>query len=393
MSVLTRSALSASPLADLHLLASELGIDGFRRLRKPELVDRILERQNGESADGDANTDPSGAEAPPAPSRRARGGRGRRRDADPGSDDDNTAGGDRDSDRRDGDGDADGGPKPRSGREPQRPREERSAEGVVALQPGGAALVDSGDEQVYLSAAQVRRCELVDGDRVSGPIREARRSERHPSLIRVDTINGRPADEAAVGTPYDELPCEPPSVRFAIGAELLPAALPIGRGSRVTIAGPALSGKTELLRAIVAALRGAGGVEVAVVLCGSRPEETAAWREAGVEPAGLAPLPASSDARARVLEQAIDSGRRRAARGEHVVVAVDGLDGLDRSAARRALGAARNLTGGGSLTVIATAAAPAGGETTQIVLGAGSAAARPAIDEAASAAFRPDLLG
>jgi len=388
MPVLTRSALSASPLADLHLLASELGIDGFRRLRKPELVDRILERQNGETTD--ANTDT--AEAPAAPSRRSRGGRGRRRDADPGGDDDNGPAGD--SDPRDAAGDGDGAaPKSRAGREPQRPREQRRAEGLVALQPGGAALVDTGDEQVYLSAAQVRRCELVDGDRVSGPVREARRSERHPSLIRVDTINGRPADEAAVGTPYDELPCEPPSVRFAIGAELLPASLPIGRGSRVTIAGPALSGKTELLRAIVAAVGAADGVEVVLVLCGSRPEETAAWRGAGVEPAGLAPLPASSDAQARALEQAIDSGRRRAARGEHVIVAIDGLDGLDRSAVRRALGAARNLTGGGSLTVIATAAAPAGGETTQIVLGAADGTARPAIDAAASAAFRPDLLG
>ena len=48
MSVITRSALEASPLADLHTIASELGIDGYRRLRKADLVDRIIVQQGGE---------------------------------------------------------------------------------------------------------------------------------------------------------------------------------------------------------------------------------------------------------------------------------------------------------------------------------------------------------
>ncbi|HEX5927320.1 MAG TPA: Rho termination factor N-terminal domain-containing protein, partial [Baekduia sp.] len=50
MSVITRSALEASPLADLHTIASELGIDGYRRLRKADLVDRIIVQQGGEEA-------------------------------------------------------------------------------------------------------------------------------------------------------------------------------------------------------------------------------------------------------------------------------------------------------------------------------------------------------
>ena len=93
MTVLHRDALEASPLADLHAIASELGIDGFRRLRKADLVDRIVAHQGG--------------------------------------------------------------------------------------------------DDVYISAAQVRRCELVSGDRVAGPVRRPRRSERYPSLVRVDTINGK----------------------------------------------------------------------------------------------------------------------------------------------------------------------------------------------------------
>ena len=63
MSVLGRAELEKSPLADLHLIASELGLDGFRRLRKADLVDRIIERQGGEPAGGDADQDTDETEA------------------------------------------------------------------------------------------------------------------------------------------------------------------------------------------------------------------------------------------------------------------------------------------------------------------------------------------
>ena len=52
---------------------------------------------------------------------------------------------------------------------------------------------EPSDEDVYISAAQVRRCELVSGDRVSGPVRTPRRSERYSSLVRIDKINGESA--------------------------------------------------------------------------------------------------------------------------------------------------------------------------------------------------------
>src|SRR3954451_20544153 len=80
MSILSRSALESSPLADLHTIASELGIDGFRRLRKADLIDRIVEHQGG---DGDGSlsaavVDDAAAE-PEARPRRRRSGRGRGR--------------------------------------------------------------------------------------------------------------------------------------------------------------------------------------------------------------------------------------------------------------------------------------------------------------------------
>ncbi len=69
MTVLERSELDASPLADLHAIADQLGLDGFRRLRKAELIDAILERSGG---------DGRGAQEAPESAERQRASRGGR---------------------------------------------------------------------------------------------------------------------------------------------------------------------------------------------------------------------------------------------------------------------------------------------------------------------------
>ena len=96
----------------------------------------------------------------------------------------------------------------RAGRGARRPhRRGRRRAARQRLRPSSASRpAEPTDDDVYVSAAQVKRCELVSGDRVGGPVRAPRRSERYPSLIRVDTINGRPADEVAEGTRFEDLP-------------------------------------------------------------------------------------------------------------------------------------------------------------------------------------------
>ena len=283
-------------------------------------------------------------------------------------------------------------------------RRDETIEGVVELLGNGSGFVrvsppEPSDGDVYISAAQVRRCELVSGDRVSGPVRKPRRLERYPSLVRVDTINGAPAEEVAEGTPYDELPCAFPSVRLELGSDdptlkAIEWLTPIGRGSRVVITGGALAGKTETLRRLAAALAGVEGLELSLVLTGVRPEEAAEWK-AGPRGArrrahaGRRRRRPGPGARARV-----ETAQRIAARGGHAVVLVDTLDGVAPAVARRALAAARAIVDGGSLTVIATATAPLGGETTVIGLDAARTAARnfPALDLRASGTLRPELL-
>ena len=371
MSIITTEDLEASPLADLHALASTLAIDGFRRLRKGELVETILERQGG-SPPAAPRAEETASRGDRPPRRR----RGRTRDSDPGDE------------------------APASGRFVAAPPVEappRSVEGLVELLANGSGFVrpdgaSDSDGDVYISAAQARRCELVAGDRVSGPVRPPRRSERHPSLIRIDTINGVPADEAVRGTRVEDIEVDWPAERLALGAgDVLLAQIervaPFGGGSRVVISGPARSGKTLVLGKLAAALASLDGYEVELVALGVRPEELSEYRVLPYFSGTGSTFAAARDAQDAAVEQAVERGRRVAVRGGRAVLLIDTLDGLSDSAARRTLASARNLRDAGSLTVIATAREPLGGETTLIALLTGAA-----LDEPASGTLRSELL-
>lgn len=399
MSILTSEALEGSPLADLHAIASEIGIDGFRRLRKADLVAAILDRQGGEAADGDGPV----AEEPARPPRQRR----ERRRPSAAAETETEA-------------EAEAGAAEEPARPPRQRGERRrpstaveaeaqaaapeSVEGVVEVLGNGSAFIrlsapDTSEGDVYISAAQVRRCELVSGDRVGGPVRSPRRSERHPSLVRVETINGVAADEVAAGTPYDELPAAFPTspVTFASKhATLLEIAriAPIGRGSRVSVTGAPGSGRTTALRALAVELAAQEGVELRLVLAGTRPEERAEWAAAELEPVAVTVLGAAPDTQSQALERVVEEARRSVARGGHVAIVVDSLDAVAAPAARRALAAARNVPDGGSLTVVAAAREPLGGETTVIALDAraGAVERRPVLDPVASFTLRLDVL-
>ncbi|MDE3130876.1 MAG: transcription termination factor Rho, partial [Acidobacteriota bacterium] len=293
--------------------------------------------------------------------------------------------------------------------EPQREgstRDQRAeiVEGAVELLPNGSGFVrlsppEPSDADVYISAAQVKRCELVNGDRVTGPRRAPHRSERFPSLVRIDTVNGRPAEELADRGRFDDLPAEFPSRRFELGSDdatlkAVELLTPFGRGSRVTITGGAWAGKSHLLRRLATVIAGQEGTSVFVALAGVRPEELSEWGEAAVKPVAAVSFAASAEAQDSTVELVVDQARRLAARGSDAVVLIDTLDGLHPLSARKALAAARKLRAGGSLTVIATSSEPLGGETTVVALDAALALSGryPALDLLASGTLRPELL-
>src|SRR3954451_8451971 len=254
MAVIARRELEQSPLADLHAIASELGIEGFRRMRREDLIETILKTQGGNGASEEQPAEEEDREAVPEPRPEERRGRQTRR-------------------------------RPAREREPEAEREPEPEEvrtGVLDILPNGSGFMRSdafahSRDDVYVSPAQIRRCELRSGDEITGPVRSPRRNERHPSLVRVDQVNGGDAEQ-----PTERLRFEDLTPVFATQALTAPDGLdatPFGRGSRVAVGGPAGSGITTLLRRIVLGLKAAhDDLDVVVVLAGVRPEEVTEWK-------------------------------------------------------------------------------------------------------------------
>lgn len=326
MSVLQRKELEDSPLADLHAIAAELGVDGYRGLRKPDLIAAILDVQGGD-----------GSAAEPARGRRRGGAKDGAADGEP-------------------EGEVEDEPEPEAEAEqaPDEPTESAEpAAGVLDLLSNGSGFVRRDDgPDVHVSQAQIRRCELRAGDEVAGPVRPPRRNERHPSLVRVESVNGRDAEPPEQRPAFDELVAVHATERLPAPAAL--DATPFGKGSRVAVAGPPGAGSTRLLREVVAALAGAPGeLELSVVLAGARPEEVTDWRrDAGVTVHGGS-FDSAPEELAQAAKLAVERAKRVVERGGDAVVAIDSLDALEPTLARRLFGAARNVEGGGSLTVVA----------------------------------------
>jgi transcription termination factor Rho len=399
MSVIDRAALEESPLADLHAIASELSIDGYRRLRKEQLIGAILERQEKREEESQTVAEAE-EESEASRGRRRRGRRGGRGGS-------GGAAVDAEREAAPAPSESQGAAVSESQGAEEREEEEEeetAVEGQVELLPNGSGFLrvdppEPSDDDIYISAAQVKRCELISGDRISGPRRPPRRSERFASLVRIDTINGQPATDIGDRARFDDLPAEFPHERLELESDdatvkAIESMAPIGKGSRVTVIGPARAGKTEALRRLAAGLAKREDVVVLLVLVGVRPEEIPEWRSGPVEPAQAASLAMSADAQDQAVGTAIDQARRLATRGADAVVLLDTLDGLHPHAARRTLAAARKIVNGGSVTVIATASEPHGGETTVIALD--EALARtgqfPALDVLASGTIRAERL-
>jgi transcription termination factor Rho len=361
------AALENSHLADLHALAAELGVERYRMLARPELVAAILERDPDASAperqEEAAGAEPAAekpateekADEEPRPRRRRRGGRGRR------------------SERE---GEAE---QPEGDEEPESEEEETGepVKGVLDITPRGHGFIrleglESGEEDVYVSPSQIRRCEMQRGDEVAGPARQPRRGERYPALIHVDAINGvEPGSERLRLT--DATPVHPsrrialdPSEGASEEEKLLLRTVdllnPIAFGQRVLVRASAGSGRTTVLRAIAGSLDGREDLELVILLIDERPEEAAGWREAapGADLA-IASAEMRSGEQLRMVELAFGRASRRAEAGADVVLIVDSLSRIavaadDPGRVKPIFTSGRETEeeGTGSLTVIAT---------------------------------------
>src|SRR5918999_1514571 len=212
MPVLQRSELESSPLADLHAIASELGLEGFRGMRKDDLIGALLAAQGGEEPEPEDVREPDEVPSDEALEQPFA---GEPEDAEEAAEE-----------------------------EPEVEDEvsdEEIATGVLDVLANGSGFLrldpaGQSRDDVYVSPAQIRRCELRAGDDVSGPVRPPRRNERHPSLVRVETVNGGAAEPPEERPWFGDLTPVFPTERLAAPAAFDSA--PFGKGSRVAVGGP-----------------------------------------------------------------------------------------------------------------------------------------------------------
>jgi len=298
-----------------------------------------------------------------------------------------------------------------------------------------------GPNDVYVSLGQVKKYNLRKGDAVVGAIRQPREGEqsrqKYNAIVKIDSINGQTVDEAAERVDFGKLTPIYPKDRLRLettpeklSTRIIDLIAPIGKGQRGLIVAPPKAGKTIILQAIAKAIAvNNPEVHIMVVLVDERPEEVTDMQRAVKGEVIASTFDRPAEDHTTVAELAIERAKRLVELGNDVVVLLDSITrlgraynlaspasgrilsgGVDASALyppKRFFGAARNIEGGGSLTILATALVETGSKMDEVIFeefkGTGNSELRlsrqladkrifPAVDIVASSTRREDEL-
>jgi transcription termination factor Rho len=297
-----------------------------------------------------------------------------------------------------------------------------------------------GPNDVYVSMSMVRKYGMRKGDAVTGQVRQAREGERREKfnpLVRLDTINGADPETARQRVEFPKLTPLYASERLRLETEqqgvttrVIDIVAPIGKGQRGLIVSPSKAGKTLVMQAIANAITTNNPeCHLMVVLVDERPEEVTEMQRAVKGEVIASTFDRPADDHTTVAELAIERAKRLVELGHDVVVLLDSITrlgraynlaapasgrilsgGVDSSALyppKKFFGAARNIEGGGSLTILATALIETGSKMDEVIFeefkGTGNMELRlrrefadkrifPAIDVDASGTRREELL-
>ena len=299
-----------------------------------------------------------------------------------------------------------------------------------------------GNNDVYVSLGQVKKYNLRKGDAVVGAIRQPRENDnsgrqKYNAIVKIDSINGLPIEQAADRVEFGKLTPLYPSERLRLETEsgklttrIIDLVSPIGKGQRGLIVSPPKAGKTLVLQAIANAIaKNNPEVHLMVVLVDERPEEVTDMQRTVKGEVIASTFDRPAEDHTTVAELAIERAKRLVELGHDVVVLLDSITrlgraynlaapasgrilsgGVDSSALyppKRFFGAARNIEDGGSLTILATALVETGSKMDEVIFeefkGTGNMELRlsrqladkrifPAVDVNASGTRREEML-
>ncbi len=317
--------------------------------------------------------------------------------------------------------------------------------GVLEIQPDGNGFLRSADynymkspDDIFVPAYIIKQNNLKEGDVVEGPIRPPLMGERNYPLEDITAINGRDPSFARDRVPFEHLTPLFPDEKFKLcnghddtaACRIIDMFAPIGKGQRALIVAPPKAGKTVLLKQIANAIS-ANNPEtyMIILLIDERPEEVTDMQRSVNAEVIASTFDEPADKHVRVADIVIEKAKRLTECGHDVVILLDSITRLARAyntvspssgkvlsggveanalqKPKRFFGAARNIEGGGSLTIIATALIETGSKMDEVIFeefkGTGNmelvldrkiANKRifPAVDLLASSTRRDDLL-
>ena len=357
-----RTQLQSKPVADLRSIADSLGIE-HKGLQKAKLIDLLVEH-------GDEILETPQEEAAAVISKSSK-------------DDDAPA-------------------VVSSGDSVIKKGEER--EGILDTLPEGYGFLrcngyKQSEDDVYVAAGIIKKYRMRKGDLVSGPIRAPRQKEKYPALIEPKTVNGADPELLARRVDFNKLTPLFPDERLKLEVDGEPGKIvpriidlvaPIGKGQRGLIVSPPKAGKTTILKEIANSIT-ANNPEVylMVVLVDERPEEVTDMQRSVDGEVVYSTFDRPPDEHTQVSRLAIERAKRLVEEGKDVVILLDsitrlarahnlatpasgrilsgGVDSTALTPPKQFFGAARNIEGGGSLTILGTALVETGSKMDEVI--------------------------
>ncbi len=253
------------------------------------------------------------------------------------------------------------------------------------------------EEDVYISASQMTRFGLREGDEVSGTARPAKKNERHFGLMNVKLVNGKDPEEArerpyfpALTALYPDRKIKLETTKDGASTRMLDLLAPIGFGQRGLIVAPPKAGKTTLLKEIANSITtNHPEVELIMLLIDERPEEVTDIERSIKGEVVHSTFDQTAYSHVQVTELVLERARRLVEDKRDVVILMDSITRLSRAynlveqpsgrtlsggidpaalyPPKRFFGSARNVEEGGSLTIIATALVETGSRMDDVI--------------------------
>lgn len=280
--------------------------------------------------------------------------------------------------------------------------EQHSASGMLEIMSDGFGFLRRNkyyfsEDDIYISASQIRRFNMRTGDMIKGRIRPPKDNERYYALLQVEEINSDDPDKMAHRKHFSSLvPIHPEeAIRMETKSHILSTRIidllvPVGKGQRGLIVSPPKAGKTMLLKQLANSISvNHPDIELIILLIDERPEEVTDMQRSVDADVVSSTFDQKPENHIHIAELVLERSQRLVEQGRDVAVLLDSITRLTRAynlvippsgrtlsggidpgafyKPKRFFGAARNIDGGGSLTVLATAIVDTGSRMDDVV--------------------------